>query len=275
MGGEQRREDDVLAVDDVLEVLTHGDLDIEGRLVDASNATLVALATLEGTELRCVYKPVAGERPLWDFPDGTLGHREVAAYTVSAATGWDVVPPTAWREDGPFGAGMCQLWIDTDDDGDGLVDIVPPAAVPDGWRTVLDAYDHAGDPVVLVHADHPALVRMALFDVVINNADRKGGHVLLSPEGAVRGVDHGVTFNLDDKLRTVLWGWAGESVGADDLRALEELRAELDGPLGTALAHHLTRAEIATTARRLDHLVATGGFPLPADGWPSIPWPAF
>ena len=258
----------------VRELLTHGSLEIEGRLVDASNATLVAEASGGSVSARCVYKPVAGERPLWDFPDGTLGHREVAAYLVGAATGWDVVPPTVWREDGPFGPGMCQLWIDVDEERT-LVDITAPDDVPDGWLRVMDAFDHVGDPVVLVHADVPELLRMALFDVVVNNADRKGGHVLLAPDGDVFGVDHGVTFNVDHKLRTVLWGWAGEAVPDDALHDLTDLRARFDGELGDRLAEHLTRGEITRTVRRLDQLVTTATMPLPGEGWPSIPWPAF
>lgn len=274
----------------VLDVLARGELEVEGRLLDASNATLVAHSVLDGVALRCVYKPVAGERPLWDFPDGTLGHREVAAYLVSAATPWAVVPPTTWRADGPFGEGMCQLWVDTDAAGgtvtegtddlvDGrpapaLVDVVPRGRVPDGWRAVVQAQDDAGRPVVLVHADHAALQAMATLDAVINNADRKGGHVLTGTAGEVRGVDHGVCFNLDDKLRTVLWGWAGEplpSALADDVTVL---RSALDGSLGSRLSRHLSRGEVRTTAERLDALLADG-FPLPSEGWPPIPWPAF
>jgi uncharacterized repeat protein (TIGR03843 family) len=278
--------------DAVLDVLTRGALDIEGRMLDASNATLVAHSTLDGTSLRCVYKPVAGERPLWDFPDETLGHREVAAYEVSAASPWSVVPPTVWREDGPFGPGMCQLWVDTDDepceDGDapdveaaddavgaGLVDIVPRGSVPPGWRHVLLAQGSDGRPVELVHADHPALRAMAVFDAVVNNADRKGGHVLVAPDGAVRGVDHGVSFSVEPKLRTVLWGWAGEPVPDDLLEDLAALRSALDAGLGAVLATHLSRAEVRATARRVDDLLVERTYPLPSEGWPAIPWPAF
>jgi uncharacterized repeat protein (TIGR03843 family) len=287
-------------LDAVLLALTEGELDVQGRLVDASNATLVATCTHDGRERRVVYKPVAGERPLWDFPDGTLGHREVAAYLVSSALGWDVVPPTAWREDGPFGEGMCQLWVDTpasvaafgtgatrfdvddellhpDDEGDdtALVDLVAPGREPAGWRTVLDAHGSDGRPVILTHADVPELARMALFDAVVNNADRKGGHVLVATDGAVRGVDHGICFHLDDKLRTVLWGWAGEPVPAPLLADLVALRDRLDGSLGAVLVTHLAPEEVAATAGRLDQLIRTETFPLPTEGWPSIPWPAF
>jgi hypothetical protein len=135
------------------EVLTHGELDIEGRLIDASNLAVVAIAQLDGVWARCVYKPSAGERPLWDFDTATLSRREVAAYQVSSAAGWNVVPVTVWREDGPAGEGMCQVWIDVDEQA-GLVDIVPLGAVPEGWKHVIDAEGSTGRPVTLVHADH-------------------------------------------------------------------------------------------------------------------------
>src|SRR5450755_847325 len=167
---------------DVLDLLCRGELQIRGRLVDASNATLYASVELDGVQGRCVYKPVTGERPLWDFPSRTLARREVAAYELSSAAGWDVVPPTVLR-DGPYGQGSVQWWVgagEVDVDGDpiggepgaGLVDIVTPGQVPTGWLHVLRAESYEGSPVSLVHADDPGLARMAVFDVIANNADR-------------------------------------------------------------------------------------------------------
>jgi uncharacterized repeat protein (TIGR03843 family) len=270
---------------ELLEVLTHGELTVEGRLVDASNATLLAISVLDGVEATCVYKPTAGERPLWDFPEGTLGMREVAAYAVSDALGWDLVPPTVWREDGPYGQGMAQAWVTPDGDaaaepGAGLVDVVDRGATPAGWLEVVEAHGTGGRPVTLVHADHPDLRRMCLFDAVVNNADRKGGHVLV---GRVReawdigtyGVDHGVTFSEDEKLRTVLWGWAGEAVEEDLLDDLERLLGGLDAELGTAVSELLTRRELARTIQRVKRRLRERTYPLPGDGWPSLPWPAF
>lgn len=256
-----------------LTLLRRGEIAVEGRLVDASNATLLARISHEGLDATCVYKPVAGERPLWDFPDGTLAGREVASYLVSEATGWDVVPPTVLR-DGPFGPGMVQLWMEVDPDVD-LVDVVAPGAVPPGWLHVLDALGAGGRPVVLAHADDDRLRRMAVLDTVLNNADRKGGHVLPLPDGTVHGVDHGVTFNVDPKLRTVLWGWAGETLRDDERAVLERLRAGLDDRLGSELAGLLTRAEVRATSRRLDAVLAAGHLPFPGEGWPAIPWPPF
>jgi uncharacterized repeat protein (TIGR03843 family) len=258
---------------DAVELLIRGNLDIEGRLVDASNTTLRAVITYDGVEARCVYKPVRGERPLWDFPDGTLAGREVAAYVVSEATGWGIAPPTVLR-DGPFGRGMCQLWIDEDrQTGDPLVDFVPAKRVPAGWRRIAAARDDSGRPYVLAHADDPRLARMALFDAVINNADRKGGHILPTSDGRVYGVDHGVCFHVEGKLRTVLWGWAEEPVPEEAPEALAKLRAGLDGGLGKDLAAHLRTREVAALCRRVEALIASRRFPAPPADWPALPWP--
>ena len=232
---------------DDLTLLRDGELEIEGRLIDASNTTLYAAISLDGVTTACVYKPIRGERPLWDFPDGTLAYREVAAYAVSTATGWDVVPPTVLR-DGPFGPGMVQLWIDVDE-------------------TV--------DPVELVRSDHPALRRMAVFDAVVNNADRKGGHLLPVPGGHVYGVDHGVCFSEDPKLRTVLWGWRGLPLNEDELSVLKAVRNDLDGDLGATLDDLLTTYEVDATRYRVDQLVSTRTFPEPSPDWPAVPWPPF
>jgi uncharacterized repeat protein (TIGR03843 family) len=278
---------DDLDEDQALDVLSRGGLEIRGRLVDASNATLYATVTLDGVEAACVYKPIAGERPLWDFPTHTLARREVAAYVLSAALGWRVVPPTVLR-DGPFGVGSVQWWIgsrETDEDGDplvaepgaGLVDIVEAGRVPPGWLHVLRAQGYDGSPVSLVHADDPALRRMAAFDVVANNADRKGGHILRDPGGGVRGVDHGLTFNLEEKLRTVLWGWAGRRLPAELAEDLRRLCTDLGAgtTLHDELSALLTAAEIERTGTRVSRLLDSGRFPRPGASRHPIPWPAF
>ncbi len=263
----------MLAGASALELLRNGEIAVEGRLVDASNATLFCDISNGHDRGQCVYKPVAGERPLWDFPDGTLAAREVAAFAVSEATGWGIVPPTVLR-DGPFGPGMCQLWVDVDPEVS-LVDVITPRELPRGWLCVLEALDAGGHRVVLGHADDARLKRMALLDAVLNNADRKGGHVLPLPDGRVLGVDHGVSFHVEGKLRTVLWGWAGQQIDPGDLAALEGVRAALDDDLGVQLSALLTRSEVAATKRRLDRLLAAARFPLPPEGWPAIPWPPF
>lgn len=233
--------------DDVLRLLRDGELSVEGRLIDASNATLYCAVELDGQSVFCVYKPIAGERPLWDFPDGTLAGREVAAYLVSAESGWDIVPPTVMR-DGPYGPGMAQLWIDID-----------------------ESVDLGG----LVRSTIEPLRRMAVFDAVINNADRKGGHLLPVPGGHVYGIDHGVCFSSDDKLRTLLWSWRGKKLTTEALGVLTHLRCALDEDLGTALEPLLTVGEIARTRRRIDRLISTGKHPMPSGDWPPMPWPPF
>jgi uncharacterized repeat protein (TIGR03843 family) len=259
-------------------LLRHGRLEITGRLVDASNATLFGTASADGLELRCVYKPVRGERPLWDFPDGTLAGREVASYLVSEAGGFGIVPPTLLR-DGPFGPGMVQVWVDTDEERE-LVDVRGPAEVEPGWLGVLRARDDRGAPAVLVHADTPELRAMAAFDVVTNNADRKGGHVLAGLDGRTYGVDHGLCLHIEDKLRTVLWGWVGQPLHAEVREMLETLRASLGSrwsrpSLCDALAEHITRREAAALSARVDALLASGCYPEPSGYGPAIPWPAF
>jgi uncharacterized repeat protein (TIGR03843 family) len=249
--------------------LSEGELTLHGRVMPASNATFVG--EIEGT--RVVYKPVAGERPLWDFPDGTLAGREVAAYAVSEALGWNIVPFTFLRE-GPHGPGMVQVWQEPDD-GQAAVDIVPEGRVPRGWCRVFDGLDGHDRPVSLVHEDSDALRRMAVFDVLVNNADRKGGHVLAMPDGHRYGVDHGVTFHVENKLRTVLWGWLGEPLTTDERTGIEALRDDVAGGLGERLSGLVSRAEVAGLGRRCAGLLRRGTLPSPSGQWPSIPWPPF
>ncbi|MQA81523.1 MAG: SCO1664 family protein [Streptosporangiales bacterium] len=236
--------------EDPLRLLRHGELELVGRLVDASNATFYCQVELDGVEATCVYKPVKGERRLWDFPTGTLADREVAAYTVSEATGWRIVPPTVARREGPFGPGMCQLWIDADE---------------------------GVDLVGLIRGGSGELRRMAVFDAVINNADRKGGHLLPVSDGHVYGVDHGVCFSVDDKLRTVLWQWAGDPLPDEAVRTLDQLARQLvrGGELAVRLGSLLSAEEVGRTRARVQRLLAAGTHPEPSDDWPAVPWPPF
>jgi len=263
---------------ELLTLLRDGIVEVDGRVLPASNVTLFGKVRLDEHAQRCVYKPVRGERPLWDFPDGSLAGREVAAYLVSEAFGWDVVPPTVLR-DGPYGPGMVQLWCEPDPAQD-PVDVVPLGTLPDGFRHVLDAVDADDKPVSLVHEESLALRRMAVFDAVVNNADRKGGHVLPMPDGHRYGVDHGVSFHVDDKLRTVLWGWADEPMDPDDVDAVARLAVDLadlaavDGPLA-ALPELLDSDELDAIAQRCARLLSDQRMPVPSAEWPAIPWPAF
>ena len=242
-------------------LLATGEIELVGRLVASSNNALVGtvagvMASGPGRDAgaddrpvtaACVYKPIRGERPLWDFPAGTLALREVAAYLLSEGGGWAIVPPTVLR-DGPFGPGMLQLWIEPDE---------------------------AIDRVALVVEGDPALRSMALFDAVANNADRKVGHLLPTTDGPIYGVDHGICFHEEPKLRTVLWHWQGEPLTELEAGQLRELRRSLGGPLGERLAEHLTDDEVAAIERRITALLHEGRFPLPDPDRPAIPWPPY
>jgi len=236
-----------MATDDNFLTLTHGEMQVTGRLVDASNATLYATSTFGDQSLVCIYKPVAGERPLWDFSDGCLAHREYAAFLVSDLLGFDLVPLTILR-DGPYGPGMVQQWIDIDESID------------------LSQF---------FSTDHPKLRAMALFDAIINNTDRKIGHLLPLDQERVLGCDHGVTFHAEDKLRTVLWQWAGDPFTAEEIALLEAARSQINGKLGELLSPLLTELEILQIERRVSDLLNSGTFPLPSPDWPAVPWPAF
>ncbi|WP_343997856.1 SCO1664 family protein [Streptomyces thermocarboxydovorans] len=257
----------------VRELLAHGELTVRGRIREASNAALYCTVRHDGREAACVYKPVAGERPLWDFPEGTLAGREVAAYEVSEATGWGLVPPTVLR-DGPYGEGMCQLWIEATPDAE-LLALVDGEEPEPGWKAIGLADVGEGRTALLVHADDERLRRLAVLDAVINNADRKGGHLLPTEDGRLYGIDHGVTFNVENKLRTLLWGWAGEPLTPEALEVLDGLGKALadGGPLAARLAPLLTPAEIEQTRGRVEGLLTSGRHPEPSGDWPAIPWP--
>jgi uncharacterized repeat protein (TIGR03843 family) len=246
------------------------ELTVTGRLLQASNATFLAELNAPGGPIECVYKPVEGERPLWDFPHRTLGLREVAAYEVSRIGGFDCVPVTVFV-DGPLGPGSLQAWVDADEEETGqLVNLVPSAEVPDGWFPSVQGLDANDRPVTVVHADVPDLRLLAVFDVLINNADRKGGHILGSG-GRVFGVDHGVSFHTDHKLRTLLWGWAGTELDERELTAIRQAREGATERLGELLDER----EVAAFVRRADLLLNRKRLPRPRGEWPSIPWPPF
>jgi len=225
--------------------LRHGEMKVTGRLVDASNATMLAKIIHDGLSLTCIYKPIAGERPLWDFSDGTLAYREYAAYLLSNLCAFHVVPLTLLRE-GPFGEGAVQLWVDIDEEI---------------------------DMIEFFQRDSLELRNMALFDAVINNTDRKIGHILPDVAGKVFGCDHGVTFHFEDKLRTVLWRWAGSPFNEQEISRLEAVSQYLEAP--AELKDLLTEEEIAALGQRVARLKDSGVFPLPSKDWPAVPWPPY
>ncbi|MFR0353687.1 SCO1664 family protein [Streptomyces sediminimaris] len=256
-----------------VDLLADGELTVRGRIREASNAALYCTVSHEGREAACVYKPVAGERPLWDFPDGTLAQREVAAYEVSEATGWGIVPPTVLRE-GPYGEGMVQLWVEAAPESE-LLALVDGEEPEPGWKAIGLAEVGEGRTALLVHADDERLRRLAVLDAVINNADRKGGHLLPTADGRLYAIDHGVTFNTENKLRTLLWGWAGEPLAPEAVDVLKALQESLGdrGALAARLSGLITAAELDATRARVAVLLESGRHPEPSGEWPAIPWP--
>lgn len=213
---------------------------------------MVVRARVGAEATLAVWKPTAGERPLFDFPIGTLTRREVAAFHVSEALGWGIVPPTILR-DGPAGEGMLQAWIDID-----------PAA----------------DVIAMVNEDDPRLRRVAVLDAILNNTDRKAGHLLPVAGGHLFAVDHGVTFSTVPKLRTVLWAWEGEAFDRAEAAGLARVASSLGtapspGPLAAELRELLASREIAATRTRVAELLGAGVFPGPNPEWPAIPWPPY
>lgn len=254
--------------------LESGELIVEGRVVTASNLTLYArVDDAAGLSTACVYKPVSGERPLWDFPTGTLAARERAAYLVSEAGGWHLIPPTVIR-DGPLGPGMCQQWVPDDDTTVWATVVDVQDGVPDGWHPVLSGRDETGREVHLVHRDDDRLRALAVLDVVLNNADRKGGHLLTGQDGRLWGVDHGLCCHNEPKLRTILWGWAGEPLPAAEQTRLHRLAQWMPTAQET-LAPLLSAQERRALSRRVSVLLTDGHLPRPLPGRPVIPWPAF
>ncbi|WP_026818811.1 SCO1664 family protein [Arthrobacter castelli] len=248
--------------------LATAELTLTGRITTASNATF--LGSID--DVLVIYKPIAGESPLWDFPRGTLAHREVAAYLISQAFGWDVVPHT-WLRDGPMGEGMVQLWQEQDP-AQNAVGLLATNHVPEtGWKSVLEGQDENGQMVTLVHEDSLALRRMAVFDLVVNNADRKGDHILAMTNGHRHGVDHGLTFHRDHKLRTILWGWLGDALTAEERDGIDRVSEGLHGGLGRTLADLLSAEEIASLSARCAQLRLAGRFPAPSGEMPAVPWP--
>ena len=229
------------------EILRQGEIEVQGRLVDASNATLLISLSHNGATLDAIYKPVAGERPLWDFPDGNLAQRERAAYLISEAMNINCVPLTILR-DGPFGVGMVQQWIDIDE------------------SVQLEDF---------FHSDDPQLRMVALFDAVINNTDRKIGHLIPDLQQKLYVCDHGVTFHVDDKLRTVLWQWAGQTFTENEIRTLDSLLTLLRRNQIEELPSLITSDEITALTSRVESLLTAGTFPEPNPEWPHIPWPPF
>lgn len=269
-----------LSDDQALEVLRTAVVEPVGVLTQASNLTLLVDlhdGTGEATGHRAVYKPARGEQPLRDFPHGTLAAREVAAYLVSRAGGFEIVPPTVLRE-GPLGQGSVQWWVEQEperlaDPSGGLVEVLAPADLGPGWLPVVSGADEDGREVVVAHADDPRLRAMAVLDVLLDNADRKAAHLTLDEQDRLRGFDHGLSMHVDPKLRTVLWGWAGQPLTEAELVHVRSVDEALTGQLGLDLAALLTEAELQALHRRVEQVLEDEAFPQPPGDRYPLPWP--
>lgn len=229
-------------------ILKQGEITVQGEFVWGSNYTFLAEVQAAETTLAAVYKPSRGQRPLWDFAPTTLAHREVAAYLVDQALGWNLVPPTVYRRRGPVGAGSLQLFVEHNPE-----------------------YHYFN----ITQEDRQRLRPVALFDLLINNADRKGSHILFDPDGHLWLIDHGLCFHEEEKLRTVVWDFAGEAIPDEYLADLRKFRQVLDFALeeSSELPQHLHKREILALAARTDELILSGRFPNPPDDRRVFPWP--
>lgn len=233
----------------ILTALQKGDLSVQGQFAAGSNSTFLALIRYQDFETRVVYKPERGEQPLWDFPPYTLSRREVAAFLVSQALGWQLVPPTVYRRQGPLGKGSVQLFLEHDPE-----------------------YHYFS----FKPEDRERLRPVAAFDAMINNADRKGGHILLDSSNHIWLIDHGVCFHVEDKLRSVVWDFAGQALPSDLLLDMQRLVSRLDQPIDALprlLAKLLSTNEVQALAIRIRHLLDTGIFPSPNADRRHYPWP--
>ena len=225
-----------------LDTILNGEIIVEGRFIDASNATLFAKAVVGEDVVRVIYKPIAGEQPLWDFPDGHLAHREYAAYLFSQEIGLSLVPFTTLR-DGPFGPGSVQQWIEID--------------------SSIDVVDYV--------QNSPGELRpMAVFDAIVNNTDRKFGHILITENYEIFGCDHGLTFHEEDKLRTVLWNWSESGFTEPEFELLRRAKGSVE-----VLSGLITSVEIEALNSRIERLLELGSFPAPSELWPPVPWPPY
>lgn len=232
----------------ILEALHKGTLELQGQFLSGSNYTFLGDLTYGDLAFQVVYKPVRGEQPLWDFPHGSLARREVAAYLVSEALGWDLVPPTVLRKEGPLGTGSVQQFVDHD---------------PNNHYFNFD------------EEERQRLRPVVIFDLLLNNADRKGGHILCDEQDHLWLIDHGLCFHAEDKLRTVVWDFSGEEIPEELMMAVSELISNLKdgGKLYTELLHYLRQGEVSSLLARARRLCETGRFPSPPASRRSYPWP--
>lgn len=243
-----------------------------GRITTASNGALLLSSKDDENKMRAIFKPKIGIRQLWDFPNDDLIERELASYLLSKASGANFIPPTIIREVKPYGEGIVQYWIEAAKVE--AVKVFSPNAIQSGFNEVLQANDSAGELVSVATLDSDWLRLLLLFDAVINNADRKGSHILTDESQRMWAIDHGVTWHKENKLRTILWANAAEKLNQSHTDFLNTLTQALESEFDT-LVKLLSPQEVASAFARLENIKETGEFPVPSQKWPAIPWPIF
>jgi uncharacterized repeat protein (TIGR03843 family) len=257
---------------DKLDLLLTGEIEIEGLIHDSSNGALKVLVSNSNESMNAIIKPEVSIRPLWDFPDMDLNNREYATYLLDRALNLNYVPETVMRNVEGIGKSLVQEWVKESDND--LIIVKSPEDIPKDYLKVLQGYDELNKLITLAHKDVRELRNLCLFDLVINNADRKGGHLLVDSNNKMWAIDHGVSWHFDSKIRTVLWGWIDESFNDEDLALLNRAKDALQRWAEEEFIY-LSSDEIGQAIERVEKLLKENAFPQPGDQWPAVPWPIF
>ena len=255
-----------------LDLLLSGEIEIEGLIPDSSNGALKITIRDSDQSMDAIMKPEVSIRPLWDFPDLDLNNREYATYLLDRELDLNYVPETVMRDVEGIGNSLIQEWVKESDND--LIIVKSPEDIPKDYLKVLQGYDELNKLITLAHKDVRDLRNLCLFDLIINNADRKGGHLLMDSANKMWAIDHGVSWHFESKIRTVLWGWIDVAFNKDDLALLERAKKVLQKWDAEDFSY-LTKNEIEQAIKRVEELVNGKAFPQPGDQWPAVPWPIF
>ena len=257
---------------DNLDLLLNGEIEIEGLIPDSSNGALKVLVSNSKQSVEAIIKPEVSIRPLWDFPDLDLNNREYATYLLDRELNLNYVPDTVMRNVEGIGKSLIQEWV-TESDND-LIIVKSPEDIPEEYLKVLQGYDELNKLITLAHKNNRDLRNLCLFDLVINNADRKGGHLLIDSANKMWAIDHGVSWHFESKIRTVLWGWIDETFNEQDIALLNNAKKVIQTWKNEEFIY-LSEEEIEQAIKRVDGLLKENAFPQPGDQWPAVPWPIF
>ena len=257
---------------DKLDLLLSGEIEIEGLIPDSSNGALKVLVSDDKQNIHAILKPEVSIRPLWDFPALDLNNREYATYLLDRELELNYVPETVMRNVNGIGNSLIQEWVEESDND--LIIVKSPDDIPEDYLKVLQGYDELNKLITLAHKDDRDLRNLCLFDLVINNADRKGGHLLMDSDHKMWAIDHGVSWHQESKIRTVLWGWIGADFNKEDLNLLEKAKDILQTWKEQEF-DYLSKIEIGQAIIRTEELLKVNAFPQPGNQWPAVPWPIF